>query len=209
MKSVYIHPTALVDTKNIGAGTRIWAYTHILRGATIGKQCVIGDHCYIESGVVVGDRVTIKNGNMLWEGVTVESGAFVGPHVFFTNDLYPRSPRLPEARFRYAARSWLVPTRVRHGASLGAGAVVLAGVSIGRYATVGAGAVVTKDVAPHALVVGNPARRAGWVCLCGNRVVFTRSTAVCRQCGRRLEKARAEVRPIGRATAVNSGRAKR
>jgi UDP-2-acetamido-3-amino-2,3-dideoxy-glucuronate N-acetyltransferase len=162
------HATALVESADIGEATRIWAFAHVLQGARIGAHCNIGDHCFIESGVVIGDRVTIKNGCMLWEGVSIDDGAFVGPGVVFTNDRYPRSPRLAQAAARYAHKeNWLVSTRVREGASLGAGAVIAPGVTVGRYAMIAAGAVVTKDVADHTLVRGNPARPAGHVCICG------------------------------------------
>ena len=131
----------------------------------------------------MGDNVTIKNGNMIWEGVVLENGAFVGPGVVFTNDRYPRSPRLPEARVRYSDRRWLVPTVVKRGASVGGGAVILAGVTIGEYSLVGAGAVVTKDVAPHSLVAGNPAVAIGWVCRCGQRLRLEDKTWRCGECG--------------------------
>lgn len=151
MKDVFVHPTALVETDDIGEGTRVWAYAHLMVGAQVGKHCNIGDLCFIESGSRIGDGVTLKNGNMVWEGVTLEDGVFVGPHAFFTNDRYPRSARLREAQTEHNDRSWLVPTYVGRGASLGAGAVILPGVTIGEYAMVGAGAVVTRDVPAHAL----------------------------------------------------------
>src|SRR5579862_6647573 len=100
MKNVFIHPKALVETKNLGSGTRVWAFAHVMAGVRVGKNCNIGDHCFVESGAVIGDNCTVKNGNMLWEGVTLEDGVFVGPNVLFTNDLHPRSPRLPQARER-------------------------------------------------------------------------------------------------------------
>ncbi len=183
MNPPYIHPTALVETENIGAGTKIWAYCHIMRHVTIGSDCNIGDHCFIESGAVIGNQVTIKNGNMIWEGVTLEDGVFVGPHVFFTNDLYPRSPRLPQAKIRYENKDWLKTTLIKRGATLGAGAVLLAGNTIGEYAMVAAGAVVTKDVPPYALVGGNPAHLMGWVCQCGAKLSFNQQSAVCTICG--------------------------
>jgi acetyltransferase-like isoleucine patch superfamily enzyme len=189
----YQHPTALVETDDIGPGTRIWAYAHVMPGAHIGAHCNLGDHCFVEAGAYVGDNVTLKNGNMVWEGVTLEDGVFVGPHVFLVNDLYPRSPRLPQAQARYSDRSWLVPTLVRRGASLGAGAVLLAGNAIGEYAMVGAGAVVTRPVPDYALVVGNPARRVGWVCQCGRRLhalggAAPSAEATCPACGRRYRR---------------------
>jgi acetyltransferase-like isoleucine patch superfamily enzyme len=154
-----------------------------MKDASIGANCNVGDHCFIESGAVVGDNVTIKNGNMIWEGVTLEDGVFVGPHAFFTNDLYPRSSRIPQAGERYRDHGWLSPTLVRKGASIGAGAVILAGVTIGEFAMVGAGAVVTRDVSAYALVFGSPARVQGWVCQCGQPLAFREGTAVCGDCG--------------------------
>src|SRR5512146_3057238 len=151
MSDVFVHPLAIVESDDIGPGTRIWAFSHVMRGASIGANCNVGEHSFIEAGAAIGDNVTIKNGNLIWEGVTIEDGVFVGPNVLFTNDLYPRSPRLPQARDRYQDHGWLVPTRVQHGASLGAGAVIVAGVTIGEFALVGAGAVVTQDIPAHAL----------------------------------------------------------
>src|SRR6266849_11119913 len=197
MKNVFIHPTALVETDQIGEGTRIWAFAHILGGASLGKNCNVGDHCFIEGGAWIGDRVTMKNGNMVWEGIRIEEGVFVGPHVFFTNDLYPRSQRLPEVRNRYASKeSWLVPTLVRRGASLGAGAVILAGVTVGELAMVAAGAVVTKDVPPHALVVGAPARARGWVGQCGRRLGVRHGDSTCQSCGAHFREEGKEIRKI-------------
>jgi acetyltransferase-like isoleucine patch superfamily enzyme len=188
-RNVFIHPTALVEASTIGDETRIWAFAHVMADSWVGARCNIGDHCFIESGAWVGDNCTIKNGNMIWEGVRLEHGVFVGPQVFFCNDSYPRSPRLPLVRSRYAdKRRWLVPTVVREGASLGAGAVILPGVTIGEFAMVGAAAVVTKNVAPQALVIGNPARPHGWVCQCGRRLVRRGSRFVCSECGRRFAK---------------------
>jgi acetyltransferase-like isoleucine patch superfamily enzyme len=187
MNELYVHPNSLVETQQIGEGTRVWAFTHVMQGVVIGMNCNIGEHCFIESGVVIGNNVTIKNGNMLWDGVILEDGVFVGPHVSFMNDLYPRSPRLPQARRRYSTRGWLVPTHVCAGASLGAGAVILAGISVGAFCMLGAGAVVVQDVASYALVVGNPARLRGWVCQCGQPLDFHEGIAVCGDC--RLEYA--------------------
>lgn len=144
----YVHPNALVESDEIGPGTRIWAFSHVMPEARIGADCNVCDHTYIESGVVVGDRVTIKSGVYLWEGTTVEDDVFLGPNATFTNDRFPRS-RQP----------WTCEgVTIRRGASVGAGAVVLPGVTIGERAMVGAGAVVVRDVEPDSVVAGNPAR---------------------------------------------------
>ena len=182
MDNVFIHPTAIVETDRIGAGTRIWAYTHVMPGASIGANCNIGEHCFIEAGAAVGNLVTIKNGNMIWDGVRLEDGVFVGPQVVFTNDLYPRSPRLPIVHKRYADRRWLRPTVVERGASLGAGAVILAGITLGEYCMVGAGSTVTRGVPPQTLVVGSPASARGWVCYCGKPLRIVGGTARCSEC---------------------------
>jgi acetyltransferase-like isoleucine patch superfamily enzyme len=144
-----IHPNSDVQSKQIGEGTRIWQYVVILPGAVIGRDGNICAHCFIENKVIVGDRVTVKCGVQLWDGVTLEDDVFVGPNATFTNDLHPRS--------RNAAAT-LLPTTVKKGASIGANATILPGLTIGEGAMVGAGAVVTMDVPPRTLVVGNPAR---------------------------------------------------
>jgi UDP-2-acetamido-3-amino-2,3-dideoxy-glucuronate N-acetyltransferase len=164
------HPTALVECTQIGAGTQIWAFAHLMAGARVGSSCSIGDHAFIEGGADVGDAVTIKNGVMVWNGVTIADGAFIGPGVLFTNDRQPRSPRWHQAHSRYTTESWLLRTFVGEGASIGAGAIIAPGISIGAYAMVAAGAVVADDVADHALVRGVPARAAGWACRCGESV---------------------------------------
>ena len=157
---MFVHPLALCETDDVGRGTRIWAFAHVLAGARIGAGCNVGEHAYVEGGAVVGDGVTVKNGVLLWSGVTVEDGVFLGPGAVFTNDASPRAP-YPKGRAGWRA------TLVRRGATVGANATVLSGLTIGRWAMVGAGAVVTGDVPDHALVVGNPARQAGWACECG------------------------------------------
>jgi acetyltransferase-like isoleucine patch superfamily enzyme len=186
---MFIHPSAIVETRHIGEGTRIWAYTHVMDGVSIGTDCNIGEHCFVESGASIGNQVTIKNGNMIWEGVHLEDGVFVGPQVIFTNDLYPRSPRLPQVKRRYADRAWLKSTVIKHGASVGAGAVLLAGVSIGEFCLVGAGSLVTKNLPRHALAVGRPARVRGWVCQCGQPLAFVNGAARCSRCDLQFAKA--------------------
>lgn len=168
------HPLALVESDAIGAGTRVWAWAHVMKGARLGADCNIGEHCFVEQGVVLGDRVTVKNGVSIWEGVTAEDDVFFGPNAVLTNDPRPRSKMRRDAYVR---------TLFRKGASIGANATMLCGVTIGRYAMVGAGAVVIRDVAPHALVVGNPARIVGHVCRCGARLLSDRVPMSCPECG--------------------------
>lgn len=150
----FVHPKGLCESKSVGEGTRIWAFAHVLAGARIGTHCNVCDHVFIEDGAVVGDRVTIKCGVQLWDGVTLEDDVFIGPNVTFCNDPFPRSKQRPEK---------FTPTRVCAGASIGSNATILPGLTIGRRAMVGAGAVVTQSVPAFAIVVGNPARVTGYV----------------------------------------------
>lgn len=154
MSLFFAHPNALIETENIGKNTRIWAFVHILQGAVIGEDCNLCDQVFIENDVVIGNRVTIKSGVQLWDGITLEDDVFVGPNATFTNDPFPRSKQYPEAFPR---------TVIRKGASIGANATILPGLTIGQYAMVGAGTVVTKDVPPFTVVMGNPARITSYV----------------------------------------------
>jgi len=161
--AVKVHPQGLCESDEVGDGTRVWAFAHVLKGAVVGKDCNICDCAFIEDGAVLGDRVTVKNAVLVWRGVTVGDDVFLGPNVLFTNDLRPRSGTAFSA-------DDVVPTTVRNGASLGAGVVVVCGTEIGEYAFAGAGAVITRDVAPHSFVAGNPAVHKGWVGRCGARL---------------------------------------
>lgn len=153
MERYFVHGQAIVESSDIGIGTRIWAFAHVLPGAKIGADCNICDSVFIENDVVVGDRVTIKCGVQLWDGICLEDDVFVGPNATFTNDPFPRSRVFPSSFSR---------TTVRRGASIGANATILPGVTIGANAVVGAGSVVTRDVPPNAVVIGNPARITGY-----------------------------------------------
>ena len=154
MNKSFFHPQSLCESANIGNGTRVWAFAHILPKAVIGQDCNICDHVFIENDVVVGDRVTVKCGVQLWDGVRVENDVFIGPNATFTNDKFPRSRAYQEK---------LPTTVVETGASIGANATILPGITIGMRAMVGAGAVVTRSVPPRAVVMGNPARITGYV----------------------------------------------
>jgi UDP-2-acetamido-3-amino-2,3-dideoxy-glucuronate N-acetyltransferase len=188
------HPTALVESAHIGAGTRIWAFAHLLKGARVGRDCNIGDHAFVEGGARIGNNVTVKNGVTIWEGVEIRDNAFIGPHAAFTNDLNPRSPRFLPVRKRYAdKKNWLVKTVVGEGASIGCNATIVCGVTIGKFAMIGAGAVVTRDVPPYALVLGVPSSLRGYVCECGQRLEFSNETARCGVCGSRYQLRRGKV----------------
>ncbi len=181
----YKHPTAVVEEGAVvGEGTRIWHFAHIRSGARIGKGCNIGKDVYVDVGVEIGDGVKIQNGVSVYRGVKLEDRVFVGPHAVFTNDKYPRA----------FSKDWeVVPTLVKEGASIGANATIVCGVTLGRYSMVAAGSVVTKDVPDYGLVVGVPARLVGFVCVCGRplrEVVEEDEEKVvyrCSHCGRKIE----------------------
>ncbi|MEM2020936.1 MAG: acyltransferase [Zestosphaera sp.] len=187
VKKYYIHPTAVVEEgAEIGEGTRIWHFVHVRRGARIGRGCNIGKDVYVDVDVRIGNNVKIQNFVSVYRGVVLEDDVFIGPHATFTNDLYPRS---------YNTEWEVIPTLVKKGASIGANATIICGVTIGEYAMVGAGAVVTRDVPPHGLVVGNPARLIGFVCYCGKplkdceKIEERKGLIVyrCGRCGREVE----------------------
>jgi len=165
----YVHPLARVeDDVEIGAGSFVWANAHLRRGSRIGSSCIIGSDVTVDLGVVIGDRCKVQNAALLYSGLRLGNGVFVGPAVVFTNDRSPRAV-MPDGRLRTESQWAHGETVVGDGASIGASSTIVTGVSIGSWAMVGAGAVVTRDVAPFALVLGVPARPSGWVCACGAR----------------------------------------
>ena len=184
MKNYFIHPSSIVETEFIGKNTKVWAFVHILKKATIGENCNIGDHVFIENEVVIGNNVTLKNNVCVWDGLTLEDDVFIGSNVSFTNDLYPRSPRMLEVNSRYSCKkNWLVETIVEKGSSLGTNATIIGNVIIGRYSFVAAGAIVTKNVKPFTIVAGCPAENIGYICMCGKRMDSLFSFAECSECG--------------------------
>jgi UDP-2-acetamido-3-amino-2,3-dideoxy-glucuronate N-acetyltransferase len=170
LNGVQIHPSADVSPQaQIGEGTKVWHQAQVREGARIGHHCIIGKGAYIDSNVTIGNLVKIQNGAFVFHGATLEDGVFVGPHACLANDRLPRAIT-PDGRPKGDADWEVGHTLIQYGASVGSGAVILPGVNIGRWAMIGAGAVVTKDVAAHGLVVGNPARLIGYVCACGHRL---------------------------------------
>jgi UDP-2-acetamido-3-amino-2,3-dideoxy-glucuronate N-acetyltransferase len=191
----FVHETAIVDPGcEVGKGTRIWHFTHVIKGSRIGEDCNIGQNVVIGPEVTIGNRVKIQNNVSVYDGVTLEDGVFCGPSMVFTNVYNPRSyiPRKNELR----------PTRVKEGATLGANCTIVCGHAIGRFAFVAAGAVVTKDVPDYALMAGNPAMLKGWMCRCGVRLHFEEDHAACDVCGASYSMGQSGVR------AIEGGRAK-
>jgi UDP-2-acetamido-3-amino-2,3-dideoxy-glucuronate N-acetyltransferase len=178
VSDTYIHPSAFVDEGAvIGAGTRIWHFCHVMPGAVVGERCNIGQNCVLMPGTRLGNNCKLQNNVSVYEGVELEDDVFCGPSMVFTNVGTPRS--------HVSRRGAYERTLVRRGASIGANATIVCGVTLGRYAFVGAGAVVTRDVKDHALVVGNPARQIGWMCACGERLHLADHVATCAGCGER------------------------
>lgn len=189
--SYYVHPTAVIDEgAQIGAGTKIWHFVHVMAGAQIGQGCVIGQGCFV-GNVRIGNHVRIQNHVSVYDGVTLEDHVFVGPSCVFTNVINPRAEVSRKHEYQQ--------TLVQQGASLGANSTIVCGAVIGQYAFVGAGAVVRRDVEDHALVVGVPAQQIGWMCACGVRIyqaddeLFT-----CASCGTKYELVNQIMTPLGR-----------
>jgi UDP-2-acetamido-3-amino-2,3-dideoxy-glucuronate N-acetyltransferase len=173
----WAHATAVVDPgAHVGADTKVWHFCHVMKGARVGARCVLGQNVFVAGSAVVGDGCRVQNNVSLYDGVVLEDDVFVGPSAVFTN---VKTPRAAVSR-----KHALIPTRVGRGATIGANATIVCGVTLGEYAFVGAGAVVTRDVPPHALVAGVPARRVGWACRCGERLA-TGPRPACAACGAR------------------------
>jgi len=189
MDTIYIHPTADVSPKAvIGPGSKIWHQAQVREGAVLGRNCILGKGAYVDFGVQIGDNVKIQNRASVYHGVTLENGVFVGPHVIFTNDKLPRAIN-PDGSLKSDDDWDLGRILVKEGASLGAGVIVVAGVTIGRFAMVGSGAVVTKDIPDYGLVYGNPARLNGYVCPCGHKLAKVSGAGDlwrCTHCGREI-----------------------
>lgn len=181
---IYKHQTAIVESNQIGDGSKIWHFAHIREGAIIGKNCNIGKNVYIDTGVKIGNNVKIQNFSSIYKGIEIDDDVFIGPAVIFTNDLYPRAFTWSEDR--------LVQTIVRKGASIGANTTIICGIIIGEYSMVGAGSVITRDVPSFGLVFGNPARLVGFVCYCGkklNKIIENKEESVvyvC-ECGKTID----------------------
>jgi UDP-2-acetamido-3-amino-2,3-dideoxy-glucuronate N-acetyltransferase len=186
----FVHESAYVDDgARIGAGTKIWHFCHIMPGAVIGERCSLGQNVVVMNGTRIGDNCKIQNNVSVYEGVELEDDVFCGPSMVFTNVINPRSHVSRKHEYR--------ATRVRRGATIGANATIVCGVTLGEYSFIGAGAVVASDVAPYALMVGVPARRIGWMCQCGERLPYD-GTGRCGACGTEYERAGDGIRPVAR-----------
>lgn len=188
-KRYFIHPTAVVDEPaEIGEGTKIWHFTHIMLGVKMGGHCIIGQNVFIGSGVILGNNIKVQNNVSIYDGVILEDDVFCGPSMVFTNVFNPRSFISRKKEFR--------KTLVKRGATLGANVTIVCGNTVGQYTLIGAGSVVTKDVPDYALVYGNPGRVKGWVCQCAEEIRFRSGRAVCKACGKKYRKDRNGVTKI-------------
>lgn len=185
----WAHPSAIIDEgAHLGAGTRVWHFAHVCAGATIGRRCSLGQNVYVAPSANIGEGVKIQNNVSIYDGVILEDDVFCGPSVVFTNVRHPRA--------HVSRRDAYQTTRIRKGATLGANATVVCGVEVGEFAFVGAGAVVTADVMPYALVVGQPARQIGWACRCGLTLPAPRPQCVCTECGQSYALREGALQPV-------------
>lgn len=187
-KEYFVHESSFVDDHaSIGKGTKIWHFCHIMSGAQIGENCIIGQNCFVGSRAKIGNGVKLQNNVSVYDLVTLEDRVFVGPSAVFTNDLNPRAA--------YPKGGKWIPLLVREGASIGANATIICGITIGKNAFIGAGAVVTKDIPDYAIATGVPARVVGWMCECGAKLKFETEKTTCSKCGRTYRKEGNNVRP--------------
>jgi UDP-2-acetamido-3-amino-2,3-dideoxy-glucuronate N-acetyltransferase len=194
MTDYFVHPSSIVDEGAlVGQGTKIWHFCHIMPKAQIGEDCNIGQNVFVASDVLIGNNVKIQNNVSVYSGVILEDDVFLGPSMVFSNVINPRSHVNRRGEYQI--------TRVKHGVTIGANATVICGITLGEYSFVGAGAVVTKNVPPYALVFGTPANIRGWVCQCGIKLPFIgedqEESAACKECGLTYEKSGEEVRQFG------------
>jgi len=174
--SYFVHPSSIIDEHcQIGAGTKIWHFSHIMSHATIGKNCNLGQNVVIANNVIIGNNVRIQNNVSVYEGVIVEEDVFIGPSAVFTNVINPRSAISRKNQFK--------PTIIKKGATIGANATIICGNEIGKFAFIGAGTVVTKSVKPYALIIGNPGKQVGWMSELGHKLIFVNNKAVCPESG--------------------------
>jgi UDP-2-acetamido-3-amino-2,3-dideoxy-glucuronate N-acetyltransferase len=191
----FVHESSYVDAgAQIGKGTKVWHFCHVMPGAVIGERCNLGQNVVVMPGVRIGNNVKIQNNVSIYEGVVLEDDVFCGPSCVFTNVINPRS--------HVSRKTEYLPTLVKRGASIGANATVVCGATIGEYAFIGAGAVVRGDVAPFSLMLGVPARRAGWMCQCGVRLEVSDGAATCRSCGSRYRESAGLLRAVDPSVAA-------
>jgi len=187
-KEYFIHPSSYADEGAlIGKGTKIWHFSHIMRGARIGRDCIVGQNVVMGAGTRIGDRCKIQNNVSIYKGVTLEDEVFCGPSCVFTNVYNPRA--------FIERKNEFLPTLVRRGATIGANATIVCGVTIGSYAFVGAGAVVKRDIPDHAIVAGIPAKKIGWACKCGVTLKIARGRSKCRSCGESYQSRNGIIKP--------------
>jgi len=188
-RGYFVHSTAVVDEgAEIGTGTKIWHFSHVMQGARIGENCIIGQNVFIGSGALLGNNVKIQNNVSIYDGVILEGDVFCGPSMVFTNVFNPRSFISRKKEFR--------KTLVKRGATIGANVTIVCGNTVGQFAFIGAGSVVTKDVPDYALVYGNPGKVKGWVCQCAEEITFRSKKTICTACGRQYTKDRLGVRIV-------------